>query len=323
VLGRVPAAGLASVRKTQRLRQPSAAIMGLDVLDDRHVGVGSGTREMAQNDAKLTVAQETMVSLNEIGLTRGERSTEQIFWSSVLGGAFISWGASMYLTLAGGSALALAGVPGIHKVCTAMIFPIGLSAIVVTGTDMLTSNMMYSTLPLVSQDSRRTTEQKLVSLTHLWSVSLVGNLVGCVGMAALTSHILGGVPEVVDFVQAMAVKKTSATATATFAKAVGCNWLVNLAIFQASTATTTPGKMAMLWLPVTTFVALGLEHFVANMYLLPLGAMLGADVSTSQIVINNLVPVFAGNVVGASFFVSFLQWKAVMTGVKQPFTKTF
>ena len=37
------------------------------------------------------------------------------------------------------------------------------------------------------------------------------------------------------------------------------------------------GKMAGLWMPVTMFVALGLEHSVANMYFLPLGMMTGAE----------------------------------------------
>ena len=33
------------------------------------------------------------------------------------------------------------------------------------------------------------------------------------------------------------------------------------------------GKMAALWIPITAFVALGLEHCVANMFLVPLGML--------------------------------------------------
>jgi formate/nitrite transporter FocA (FNT family) len=36
--------------------------------------------------------------------------------------------------------------------------------------------------------------------------------------------------------------------------------LVAIAIVQAQTAHTAPGKIAALWMPITTFVALGLEH---------------------------------------------------------------
>ena len=36
--------------------------------------------------------------------------------------------------------------------------------------------------------------------------------------------------------------------------------LVAVAIVQAQAANTAPGKIASLWMPITTFVALGLEH---------------------------------------------------------------
>lgn len=57
-----------------------------------------------------------------------------------------------------------------------------------------------------------------------------------------------------------------------------------------------------IWLPITTFAALGLEHAVANMFLIPLGMLCGADVSVSQFLFGNLVPVLAGNGVGAIAF---------------------
>jgi formate/nitrite transporter FocA (FNT family) len=50
--------------------------------------------------------------------------------------------------------------------------------------------------------------------------------------------------------------------------------------------------------------------------------LLGADVTVGQIVFNNFLPVFAGNTVGASVFVSFMMWKSIMTGCKQPHTVT-
>jgi formate/nitrite transporter FocA (FNT family) len=56
-----------------------------------------------------------------------------------------------------------------------------------------------------------------------------------------------------------------------FGKAVGANWLVNLAITTSNGTRSIAGKVAAIWLPITTFVALGLEHAVANMFLIPLG----------------------------------------------------
>jgi formate transporter len=78
--------------------------------------------------------------------------------------------------------------------------------------------------------------------------------------------------------------------------------------------------------PITAFVAAGFEHSVANMYFIPMGLMIKgfADpqfwsttgISTVQVdpltwgnyLINNLVPVTIGNIVGGSVFVGGAYW---------------
>ena len=47
--------------------------------------------------------------------------------------------------------------------------------------------MMYSTLPIVSGDGRRTEEQKRAALVRLWGLSFAGNLVASVGFAYAAS----------------------------------------------------------------------------------------------------------------------------------------
>ena len=64
-----------------------------------------------------------------------------------------------------------------------------------------------------------------------------------------------------------------------------------------------------MWLPITTFWALGLEHSVVNRFLLPTGLMFGAKVNLSSIWVWNLVPVTLGNFVGGFVFTGcFLYW---------------
>ena len=106
---------------------------------------------------------------------------------------------------------------------------------------------------------------------------------------------------------ALAVGKTSLAPTAAFVKGVGANWLVAIAIVRAQAAHTAPGKIAALWMPITTFVALGLEHSVANMFLIPLGMLCGAEISAGEFWLNNMVPVVAGNAVGAAVFCACFQ----------------
>ena len=65
--------------------------------------------------------------------------------------------------------------------------------------------------------------------------------------------------------------------------------------FPAQASPTAPGKIAALWLPIMTFITLNLEHSVANMFLLPLGILSGADVSLSDALTKNILPASLGN----------------------------
>ncbi|GFH32433.1 low co2 inducible protein A, partial [Haematococcus lacustris] len=60
--------------------------------------------------------------------------------------------------------------------------------------------------------------------------------------------------------------------------------------------------MMGLWAPIATFVAIGLEHSVANMFFIPMGMVLGAKVTFSEFMLNNLLPVTLGNTLGGFLF---------------------
>jgi formate/nitrite transporter FocA (FNT family) len=49
-----------------------------------------------------------------------------------------------------------------------------------------------------------------------------------------------------------------------------------------------------------TFFALGFEHSVVNMFLIPSGMMLGAPISVGQALLWNLLPVTLGNLVAGT-----------------------
>lgn len=80
------------------------------------------------------------------------------------------------------------------------------------------------------------------------------------------------------------------------------NWLVCVAVWNAGSASSLPGKVLGIWPPIAAFVAIGLEHSVANMFLIPLGIALGADITFSHFITNNLIPVTLGNIVGGLVF---------------------
>jgi formate/nitrite transporter FocA (FNT family) len=87
-----------------------------------------------------------------------------------------------------------------------------------------------------------------------------------------------------------------------FVKAMLCNWLVCLGVVLAMGSRSTIGKIAASWLPVTIFYALGFEHAVVNMFLIPTAMLLGAKISFYQWLVWNQIPVTIGNLVGGYLF---------------------
>lgn len=60
-----------------------------------------------------------------------------------------------------------------------------------------------------------------------------------------------------------------------FLRAIGCNWLVCIAVMVGISSREIASKIIGIWIPIATFVGLGFDHFVANMYFMPLAIFLG------------------------------------------------
>ncbi len=84
-----------------------------------------------------------------------------------------------------------------------------------------------------------------------------------------------------------------------FFRGVLCNILVCLAVWLAMAGRTVTDKILAIVFPIAAFVAAGFEHSVANMYFIPLGIFLHANISIAD-VLRNLLPVTLGNLVGGA-----------------------
>src|SRR5260370_16574840 len=118
---------------------------------------------------------------------------------------------------------------------------------------------------------------------------------------AITNWRTGNGGAVPDLLKQAAQKKTLAYAAlgysgwgAAVVKAVLCNWMVTIGAMLAMVSRSTVGKITAMWLPIMTFFALGFEHSVVNMYVIPSGMMLGAPISLAQALLWNLLPVTLG-----------------------------
>jgi formate transporter len=85
-------------------------------------------------------------------------------------------------------------------------------------------------------------------------------------------------------------------------------------------------KIAAIIFPITAFVAAGFEHSVANMYFVPYGLLIkGFDpafvvesgleltnLTWGNFLINNLLPVTIGNIIGGAVLVAAIYWSVFL-----------
>ena len=90
-----------------------------------------------------------------------------------------------------------------------------------------------------------------------------------------------------------------------FLSGIGRNWLVALAVWLSYGSDQMSGKILGIWFPTMAFVAIGFQHVVANMFLIP-AAIFEGYYSWGEYFIN-FIPVWLGNFVGGALFVGRLR----------------
>ncbi len=84
-------------------------------------------------------------------------------------------------------------------------------------------------------------------------------------------------------------------------RAIGCNVLVCIAVFQASLAKDVISKVVAAWFPIFVFVAAGFEHVVANMFLVSDALMARhTKFGVGMYIWKSIISTFLGNVIGAA-----------------------
>ncbi|WP_117149295.1 MULTISPECIES: formate/nitrite transporter family protein [Paraliobacillus] len=229
-----------------------------------------------------------------------------ILQSSVLGfeaGAFIALGFLLYIRVT-------ASMPvewgGFSTFIGASLFPIGLILTLLAGGELLTGNMMA--VPLSRMENKISTLQLLKNI----SIITLSNFIGALFVAYFFGHIVG-LTETGAYLTAtisLAEHKLDATFLQAFVSGIGCNWLVALAVWLSYGAKDMGGKILGIWFPTMAFVAIGFQHVVANMFLIP--AAIFAGHFTWLAYLSNFVPVFLGNAIGGTLFVAAAYWTAYL-----------
>jgi len=230
------------------------------------------------------------------GAAKASAPASKIFKLSVVSGCHIAFGAYLALTVGGAVPQIAAANPGLQKIILgAFGLPFGLIMTLVTGGELFTGNTAL--VGAAYKEGKASGSDLMKS----WVTSYIGNFVGSLLLAylAFKSQTLGSGPAAV----AVATAKCSLPFEVAFIRGILCNWLVCMAVYMASGCSSMIGKMTAVWFPISAFVALGLDHSVANMFMIPLGIMRGAEITIKDFLVKNLIPVTLGNIVGGMFCV--------------------
>jgi formate/nitrite transporter len=190
----------------------------------------------------------------------------------------------------------------------ALIFPVALVIIVLLGLELVTGS--FALVPLARLEGKATWGAVIAN----WSWVYLANLLGCVAFGVLIAvsltnmgkaEVAGVAARIVAAAEAKTIANEAlgtAGMVSLFVKGILCNWLVSLGVVLAMTSNSTIGKIAATWWAIFLFFALGFEHAVVNMFLIPTGMLLGAKVNLYDWWVWNQIPVTLGNIVGGFVF---------------------
>jgi formate/nitrite transporter len=256
--------------------------------------------------------QETAEVAVQAGTKKSHRTWDRVLVSSFLAGAYIAFGGLVAITVSSGLDPKTWGT--LPTLFTGAAFTLGLVLVLIAGSDLATGNMML--VPLSAMRGKIGLGDVVRNLTLV----LLGNLLGALFVAfflAVQSGVIGGAGSEAGSVAAMthdrlatiAVgKATGESVWQTFLRAIGCNWLVCLAVWMSLAATSVSGKILAIFFPIMAFVAMGFDHVVANMFFLPAAIFAGVpDLGWGDVLLNWLVAGI-GNLLGAVIFVATSYW---------------
>ncbi|MFM9376850.1 formate/nitrite transporter family protein [Gordonia sp. VNK21] len=224
--------------------------------------------------------------------------------------------ASALLTLSAAFAVKVTVETG-SPLVGAILFPVGFVLLYLLGYDLLTGIFVLTPLALLARRPGVTFGRVM----RTWGLVFLGNLAGALTVALLvTTYVTYGFSSPIsdpgnqfaEFGAKLAAIGHDRTVgyqehglggwIAVFVRGMLCNWMVSTGVIGAMIAKDVLGKIVVMWLPVMLFFAMGFEHSVVNMFLFPIGLMLGAEFTVTDYVLWNELPVVLGNLVGGLLF---------------------
>ncbi|TCV98140.1 formate transporter FocA [Biostraticola tofi] len=279
----------------------------------------------ADNPFDSLLPQAMAKVAEEAGVYKATKKLVTTFYLAITAGVFISIAFAFYITVTTGTG----DIPyGIAKLIGGICFSLGLMLVVVCGADLFTSTVLI----MVAKASGRIS---WFQLFRHWINVYVGNLFGALFFVGLIwfagQHMVANGAWGLNVLQTADHKMHH-----TFIEAVCLGTLANLmvclAVWMSYSGRSLTDKMFAMIFPVAMFVASGFEHSIANMFMIPLGIVIKnfaspefwqaigmapeqfSHLTVSNFIIDNLIPVTIGNIIGGGLLVGLTYWVIYLRG---------
>ncbi|MBG6185238.1 formate/nitrite transporter [Arthrobacter sp. CAN_A214] len=242
------------------------------------------------------------IRMIDAGQAKALMSTRDTLLRSYMAGAILALAAAFAVTISVQTGQPLLG---------AVLFPVGFCMLYLLGFDLLTG--VFTLVPLAWLDKRPGVTGRAVFRN--WGLVFLGNFAGAFTTAVLMAVVFTfgfSTPpnEVGQAIGQIGEGRTvgyaeygAAGMLTLFVRAVLCNWMVSTGVVGAMMSDSVPGKVIAMWMPIMVFFYMGFEHSIVNMFLFPIGLMLGGNFTFMDYLVWNELPTVLGNLVGGLTFV--------------------
>ncbi|QDX30260.1 formate transporter FocA [Dickeya poaceiphila] len=282
----------------------------------------------ADNPFTLLLPSAMAKVAEDAGVYKATKQPLTAFFLAITAGVFISTAFVFYITATTGSS----SMPyGMAKLVGGICFSMGLMLVVICGADLFTSTV----LTVIAKASGRITWKQL-GLN--WLNVYFGNLIGALFFVALIwfsgEYMVANGAWGLNVLQT-ANHKLEHTFVEALCLGILANLMVCLAVWMSYSGRTLTDKMLAMILPVAMFVASGFEHSIANMFMIPMGIVVknfASDtfwhaismtpgqfehLTISNFIVDNLIPVTIGNIIGGGLLVGLTYWVIYLRGGDQ------
>lgn len=248
---------------------------------------------------------EVTKNLSDVGDKKAGRKALDLWLLGALAGAYISMAGIVSQVISHDISQYL-GV-GITRFIMGTVFNLGLALVILAGAELFTGNCLI----IISVLDKRVSWGKMF---RNWVIIWLANGLGSAIVVALTlATDIGGMNggAVGRFAASVAAGKLALPFATVFYKGILANWLVCLAVWLSSSAKDVGGKIIGMYLPILGFVAINMEHSIANMFSIPFGLAQAGNLNLqtlSQFAMDNLLPATLGNIIGGALFVGAVHW---------------